>query len=278
MRRGIKFSKTAYIFLGITALFNLMSIIFDQLVVQQEDKIRIFDKQINSHKLEVGSLLYTHKVFDELNIKVHFSAANMIGDLNYLTRTINYLNSNLPKKLEDDKADSIKEIYIDKTKDIVEQFRNTKKDTTIIFNKVVKDPIFIELVGKKRTLDSPFKPYIQIQKAETTLNKEYKFDDYLTNYNFNAQTADEQTVNFPIYENLYHDLLEYNRLKNKFASLSNDFKEEFSRSYSKYYILLGEFAEQKNKKNYLILISILFQIIGLVALIILFRVLILENR
>ena len=43
MRRGIKFSKTAYIFLGITALFNLMSIIFDQLVVQQEDKIRIFD-------------------------------------------------------------------------------------------------------------------------------------------------------------------------------------------------------------------------------------------
>ena len=48
MRRGIKFSKVAYIVLGLAAFFNLMSIIFDQLVVQHEDKIR---KTMNfSHK------------------------------------------------------------------------------------------------------------------------------------------------------------------------------------------------------------------------------------
>ena len=82
MRRGIKFSKRAYIILAITALFNLLSIVFDQLVVQQEDKIRIFDRDISIHKLETNSLLYSHKVFDELMFKVHFIAASMIGDLN----------------------------------------------------------------------------------------------------------------------------------------------------------------------------------------------------
>ena len=97
MRRGIKFSKKAYTFLTITAFFTLLSIIFDQLVVQQEDKIRAFDKEISGHKIEVNSLLYAHKVFDELMFKVHFSAANLVGDLNYLTRTINYLNSKHPE-------------------------------------------------------------------------------------------------------------------------------------------------------------------------------------
>jgi hypothetical protein len=278
MRRGIKFSKKAYTFLTITAFFTLLSIIFDQLVVQQEDKIRAFDKEISGHKIEVNSLLYAHKVFDELMFKVHFSAANLVGDLNYLTRTINYLNSNLPKKLESDKIDGIKEVYIDKTKDIVERFRITKKDTKIIFNKIVEDPVFIKSVNKKRTSDSPFKPYREIQRAEITLDKEYKFDDFLTNYNFNAQTTEEQTANYPIYENFYNAMLEYNRLKNKFNYLAQDFKEEFSRSYSEYYILLDEFAEQQNKKNYLILFSILFQIMGLVSLVFLFRILILENK
>ena len=172
MRRGIQFSKKAYIFLGITALFSLLSIVFDQLVIQQEDKIRVFDKKVNEHKLEVNSFLYAHKVFDELMFKVHFSAANLIGDLNYLTRTINYFNSDLPKKLERDKIESIKEIYINKTKDIAEQFRITKKDTKIIFNKIVDDTIFIKSVNKKRTSDSPFDPYANIQRAKIVLNKE----------------------------------------------------------------------------------------------------------
>ena len=66
MRRGIRFSKRAYIFLAVTAFFNLMSIIFDQLVVQQEDKIRAFDHTINEKRQEVYSNLNSHRVFNEL--------------------------------------------------------------------------------------------------------------------------------------------------------------------------------------------------------------------
>jgi hypothetical protein len=277
MRRGLKFSKRAYIVLGITALFNLLSIVFDQLVVQQEDKIRIYDRDISVHKLETDSLLYSHKVFDELMFKVHFSAASMIGDLNYLTRTINYLNSELPKKMDSDKIDNIKKTYINKTRNVVEQFRTTKKDTKTIFNKIIDDHIFTKLIEKKRTADSPFKPYIDIQKIKIALDKEYKIDNFLTNYNFNAQTTDEQNLNYPIYQNLYDEMLDYNRLKDNFKYLSNDFKAEFTRSYSQYFILLDNFAEKQNNKNYLILLSILFQITGLVFLVLLFRLLIKEN-
>jgi len=179
--------------------------------------------------------------------------------------------------MDSDKIDNIKETYINKTRNVVEQFRTTKKDTKTIFNKIIEDHVFTKSIEKKRTADSPFKPYIDIQKAKIALDKEYKIEHFLTNYNFNAQTADEQNLNYPIYQNLYDEILYYNRLKNNLYYLSQDFKEEFSRSYSQYFILLGEFAEKQNNKNYLILLSILFQITGLVFLIFLFRVLISEN-
>ena len=69
MRRGISFTKTAYILLAITASFNLMAIVFDQLVVQQEDKIRSFDHIVNEQKQEVNYNLYAHKIFKELYFK-----------------------------------------------------------------------------------------------------------------------------------------------------------------------------------------------------------------
>ena len=66
VQRPITFSKKAYIFLAVTAIFNLLSIVFDQLVVQQEDKIRAMDQMRNEKKQEVYNSLNSHKVFNEL--------------------------------------------------------------------------------------------------------------------------------------------------------------------------------------------------------------------
>ena len=280
MRRGIKFSKKAYIILGITALFNLLSIVFDQLVVQQEDKIRIFDKEMNNQKIEVNSILYAHKVFEDLMFKTYFGATDMTRELHYLVKIIDYFNSDLPKKIESEKIDHIKKTYFDETKNVVEQFHIRINDTKIIFNKITQDLIFMKSVNKKRPSDSSFSPNRYIQQIKLFLNSEYKskFNDFWSNYNFNAKTTGEQTANYPIFDDMYDEIINYTRLWSAFYFLSQDFKEEFSKSYAKNYILLDEFAEQQNKKNYLILFSILFQIIGLVSLVILFRVLILENR
>ena len=287
MRRGIKFSKTAYLVLGLAAFFNLLSIVFDQLVVQHEDKIRIFDSKINIQKLEINSLLYAHKVFDELNFKVHFSAEKMIGDTNYLVKSINYFNSNIPKKISDDEVEKIKTIYINKTKKLAKNFKITLKETKKIFYKIIEDSTFVKFLNKERPIDSKFLPNEGITKLKKYFDGKpwsgYYFDEkyvneFLSKYNFSAQTEEAQLSNYPIYDSFYNEIYDYNRQKNVFYRLSGGFRDEFNKSFSTHTIMLEDFNKLYNIKNYLILSSILFQILGLVFLMFLFRVLIIENK
>jgi len=287
LRRGIKFSKTAYLILGLTAFFNLSSIVFDQLVVQHQDKIRVFDSKINNHKLEINSLLYAHKVFDELNFKVHFSAEKMIGETNYLVKSINYFNSNLPKKISDVEVEKIKKIYIEKTKNLAKNFKITLYETKRIFYKILEDPTLIKFLNQDRQFDSKFLPNENITKLKKYFDGKswagYYFDEkivdeFLSKYNFSAKTEDDQLSNYPIYKDFYNEIYDYNRQKDAFYFLSQGFRGEFNKSFSTHTIMLEDYNNLQNIKNYLILTSILFQIIGLVFLMILFRVLILENK
>ena len=287
MRRGIKFSKTAYLILGLTAFFNLSSIVFDQLVVQHQSKIRVFDSKINNHKLEINSLLYAHKVFDELNFKVHFSAEKMIGEINYLVKSINYFNSNLPKKISDVEVEKIKKIYIEKTKNLAKNFKITLYETKRIFYKILEDPTLIKFLNQDRQFDSKFLPNENITKLKKYFDGKswagYYFDEkivdeFLSKYNFSAKTEDDQLSNYPIYKDFYNEIYDYNRQKDAFYFLSQGFRGEFNKSFSTHTIMLEDYNNLQNIKNYLILTSILFQIIGLVFLMILFRVLILDNK
>ena len=280
MRRGISFTRKAYIMLAITASFNLMAIVFDQLVVQQEDKIRKFDHIINEQKQEVSQNLYANKIFKELSFKVQFNASDLITDINYLVRATNFLNSNLSKKINNDQIVDLRETYIKKIKNLVNKFHNSINDTKFVFEKMSKDSSFIKFLRKERAIDDASNPSYPINRIEKTFQKviDSKNDYFLSNYNFNALTEKEQSDNFPIYTRLYNELTTFNNLKYGLDDLSVLFKDEFNTSFSLYSILLDDYAELKNLKNYLILISILFQILGLVSLIFLFRTLILENK
>lgn len=280
MRRGISFTRKAYVMLAITASFNLMAIVFDQLVVQQEDKIRKFDHIINEQKQEVSQNLYANKIFKELSFKVQFNASDLITDINYLVRATNFLNSNLSKKISNDQIVDLRETYIKKIKNLVNKFHNSINDTKFVFEKISKDSSFIKFLKKERAIDDDSNPSYPINRIEKTFQKviDSKNDYFLSNYNFNALTEKEQSDNFPIYTRLYKELTTFNDLKYGLDDLSVLFKDEFNTSFSLYSILLDDYAELKNLKNYLILISILFQILGLVSLIFLFRTLILENK
>ena len=277
----------AYLVLGLTAFFNLSSIVFDQLVVQHQSKIRVFDSKINNHKLEINSLLYAHKVFDELNFKVHFSAEKMIGEINYLVKSINYFNSNLPKKISDVEVEKIKKIYIEKTKNLAKNFKITLYETKRIFYKILEDPTLIKFLNQDRQFDSKFLPNENITKLKKYFDGKswagYYFDEkivdeFLSKYNFSAKTEEDQLSNFPIYKDFYNEIYDYNRQKDAFYFLSQGFRGEFNKSFSTHTIMLEDYNNLQNIKNYLILTSILFQIIGLVFLMILFRVLILDNK
>ena len=292
MRRGLKFSGLGYFFLALTAIFNLMSIIFDQLVVQQENKIRNYDQIVNEKRIEVNHFLYTHKVFKEISFKIHFSASNLIEEINFLTRILNFLNSDLPKKITQNEINTLKKSYKKKLISNVDRFNESITDLQLIFYNIQEDKIFLDFLEKKRPPDTQFHPAYElmryanklkklVSKRKKSLEVAKKYDDvgynYLSNYNFDANTEAEQLRNYELYKEIYADLLQFNRLRWNFESLSEDFKNEFDTSFSEYFIFLDNFAELNVAKNYLILLSILFQIIGLVALASLFRVLIVDN-
>ena len=292
MRRGLKFSGLGYFFLALTAIFNLMSIIFDQLVVQQENKIRNYDQIVNEKRIEVNHFLYTHKVFKEISFKIHFSASNLIEEINFLTRILNFLNSDLPKKITQNEINTLKKSYNKKLISNVDRFNESITDLQLIFYNIQEDKIFLDFLEKKRPPDTQFHPAYElmryankleklVSKRKKSLEVAKKYDDvgynYLSNYNFDANTEAEQLRNYELYKEIYADLLQFNRLRWNFESLSEDFKNEFDTSFSEYFIFLDNFAELNVAKNYLILLSILFQIIGLVALASLFRVLIVDN-
>ena len=292
MRRGLKFSNLGYFFLALTAIFNLMSIVFDQLVVQQENKIRNYDQIVNEKKIEVNHFLYTHKVFKEISFKIHFSASNLIEEINFLTRALNYLNSDLPKKISKKEIIILKKTYKKKLINNVNRFNESITDLQLIFYNIQEDKIFLNFLEKKRPPDTQFHPAYELLRYANRLEKliskrkesveiAKKYDDvgynYLSNYNFDAKTEKEQLDNYELYKEIYTDMLQFNRLRYNFESLSKDFKNEFDTSFSEYFISLDNFAELNVRKNYLILLSILFQIIGLVTLASLFRVLIIDN-
>ena len=61
--------------------------------------------------------------------KVHFNSADLIGDLNYLTKAINFLNSDISKKINVNKEDEIKKQYINKVKDIFIKYKQIKQNS-----------------------------------------------------------------------------------------------------------------------------------------------------
>mgnify|MGYP001167581106 CR=1 FL=1 len=275
MRRGLKFSKRSYIILGFVGFFNLLAISFDQLVVQQEDKIRKFDYILNDNKINTQTLLYAHDVFDELMYKTHFTSSSLISNLNYQVRAINFFNSDIEKKIKNENIDELILIYESKTKEIIKKYTVSKEETYFLLKTIFESDTL------KKALKNEESEKLWNQQE---LLKLYDFfgakynNKFLKEYNFEASTVSEQEKNYEIYSEFYKELLDYNFEKNTFSIFSKKFKSIFNRSFSNYYVLLDDYVDIKNTKNTLILLSILFQIIGLVALAILFRNLVLENK
>ena len=171
----------------------------------------------------------------------------------------------------------IKKQYINKVKDIFIKYKQIKQNTLLIFNKINDDKIFIKFINKERPPNDLRNAYKDLERAKNNIKKKAK-KDYLIKYNFNAKTEEEQNLNYNHYVKLYDELNAFNYLKNNFEDLADDFKIEFSKNFSVYFTLIDRYAELNITKNYFILLSILFQIIGLVSLIILFRVLVIENK
>ena len=250
--------------LGINGEINLL---WNAYAGFQPTDYLIFRSINNGSMNQIGTLPGTNLTYTDLTPPA--------GILNYQVRAINFFNSDIEKKIKNENIDELILIYESKTKEIIKKYTVSKEETYFLLKTIFESDTL------KKALKNEESEKLWNQQE---LLKLYDFfgakynNKFLKEYNFEASTVSEQEKNYEIYSEFYKELLDYNFEKNTFSIFSKKFKSIFNRSFSNYYVLLDDYVDIKNTKNTLILLSILFQIIGLVALAILFRNLVLENK
>lgn len=284
MRRKILKNKSIIISLVIVATFTFLSFFFDQLVVQQENNIRKKNTEISNKKIELSQNLFL------LN-----SIFNISKDLSYSTRlrktTLDdaYSRRSLFSNPED-YGNSKDEIllsgvagfqkhleYHDEIYLTVLNNHNKKTDTVKFYldnfkkNKVYLKAIEMSEWNLNYLLEDLDKYYItedEFEKFRQLRKTKIDWDLFVTNndphYNFYSKIRDK-----------LHDL---GYLADTLYAASEDVIILHINGIKDYENSLINFSKVKNKKNFYILLSILFQILALTSLMFLFKIIINQDK
>ena len=106
MKNNVIFSKKSYIILALVGIFNLGAIVFDQLVIQQENNIRNLEYELNEITNEIEDRQFAFKISNEIKSKLYF-------DTKFLSENITLVNSRLldMEKLKNDIEDLKKNCF-----------------------------------------------------------------------------------------------------------------------------------------------------------------------
>ena len=104
MRRSSAINKYIIIFLILSGFFNLLSYSLDQLVVQQEDKIRDLNRELQFERTKLESITYSLNTLEDLRYTTSRSAQNFFSSLDFNSKVAQIFNPYSPTK-------SVKEKY-----------------------------------------------------------------------------------------------------------------------------------------------------------------------
>ena len=250
-------------------IFNLGAIVFDQLVIQQENNIRNLEYELNEITNEIEDRQFAFKISNEIKSKLYF-------DTKFLSENISLVNSRLldMEKLKNDIKDLKKNsvTFYSKDKDFFsdKMFNNYKK----LFSSIIKQ--FDQLRNDISLMSNELLEFEKDKTVRDKLLNDIKFSkrsDYDDDYIFDAS-------GFGFYEIIIEAQLDINDYLAKYFILnkySNNLNNLINLTIYDLNNLTEKISNLKNKKNFLILLSILSQIVGLTFLILLFRNIIIEN-
>jgi len=288
MRRKIIKNSNIIICLIFVALFTALSFLFDQRVVQQENEIRKVNSKLSNAKILLNENLFLLNSLFNISKELGVSYRSKIDALD---------TSATKRSLFDDPSDWGVDNHLALISG-VEGYEKLKNDMDKIYINVLKNNNkSVDLLKVYLDIFKQNKIFIKITSNPITESgEEYDFDPLLENidkYYFTQEEIDK----IPFKENLNLNLLASN--KDPLYQLYNEHREritEFSRlgdymkeltklliveelkNYRLYEQALLDYSSVKNKKNLYILISILFQILGLTFLMILFKVVISQEK
>jgi len=296
MRRG-QINNKSLILTFIVALFTILSYASDQYIIRQEDKFRDLNIEYNNLKTKLLSYASISQSLEDIDIEANFTIENFLRKRHIWIKSLILINSdykiiNRKKNKETFKDPSTAEYYI--KIDLINDFLNIYKQSVYIIDQL--DTVYnwnYEL----------FKKYFVIKNGETlyegigldfldvdkifkeNINEFYYKDiDLYKDTLFINKTVEAALANFTLKNwldiNRFTILLVEN-LNNNIELIDEDidYVDELTEEDEK--ILQDTFVDLKTisfRKNYLILFSILSQVLSLLFLLLLFRSFLMTKR
>ena len=131
MRRSSTINKYIIIFLILSGFFNLLSYSLDQLVVQQEDKIRDLARELQFERTKLESLTYSLNTLEDLRYTTSRSAQNFFASLDFNSKVAQIFNpysstKSVKEKYSRQNVIKLNEIYKVKLHELVDKVNKTK--------------------------------------------------------------------------------------------------------------------------------------------------------
>ena len=294
MRRNLNSGKFVYLIL-LVAFFTLASYFFDQLVIRKEDNLRNLKIKLTNTNITIDNI---SNVIIELTSVQEFTSTSYVR----LKKTSNYWFKNLllinhdsiPVDIkrnivsnfesESDAIWMIKTRFLELYKDIIWTHNSSRKNLENIYQwQQSLFPKYFESVdgitySKFPDIDfsvifDEIKPLLvnkNFLRYAEIVNKADKFDEAYDNFTI-QDWADVHKYSYNLINNLE---FYYNIIADDIKYLEELFEKEENLRNS----LIEKITTTNSRKNYFILSSIISQILSLLALLILFRVLLLNNK
>ena len=276
MRRG-KLDNTAYILVIISAIFTLMSYICDQLVIRNENNLRVLNYKFDNLDTNIKSLESISTRINLLEIKMSNIIGHELNQRNFLIKNIIVLESKKDffkelrkKKLINLKDNAIYNIKVRSKNEMIDLLSNMieiKYETENLFNQ--------KIFGEIKFFDKD--QYLKDLNADKII--EYNLDkfNYFKNWDdiYEILDKDSGDLNFTEWQDIrnFRLLLVESFLiqKEKIYNVGEFIDEQIDEKFLDFNILIRKKKEIKSLKNYLILSGIISQVLTLLFLLLLFK-------
>ena len=276
MRRG-KLDKTAYILVIVSAIFTLMSYICDQLVIRNENNLRVLNYKFDNLDTNIKSLESISTRIDLLEIKMSNIIEHELNQRNFLIKNIIVLESKKDffkelrkKKLINLKDNAIYNIKVRSKNEMIDLLSNMieiKYETENLFNQKIFGEI--KFFNKDQ--------YLKDLNADKII--EYNLDkfNYFKNWDDIIEILDKDSgdLNFTEWKDIrnFRLLLVESFLiqKEKIYNVGEFIDEQIDEKFLDLNILIRQQKEINSLKNYLILSGIITQVLTLLFLLLLFK-------
>lgn len=282
MRRRIEKNRLILIALFFVAIFTGLSFIFDQNVVQQENKIRQELSNLSNKKIGIQDRVFIQNSLINISKEIKYLVKIQQNVLDNLFVHRPWFEDHLILNLENEKGERftslrggkeaferLLEIYKSNYLEVFNVYNQTVKEYEKIIDSFKNNQIFIE-ISKEYDLNLSeidiLKKYL-ITKDELL---EIPIDKYIRDIDRALPTE----PSYILYSNYRERMHEFSNIALYTLEIAEDIGLLQLEELKLFKELSTEFAKTKNRKNLYILLSIFFQILALTAILVLFKMIV----